>query len=232
MYRQKIPKSQKPDGNDYTIYNPHTLSLELRNERWGNFVRIVSIDPGSVNYALRVSLRARNKQFYFPPKTEYMENLHFVPKSASIEEVSAGIIELLRFLKVALPTFLDCHIIIIERQLPINYRANRFSMATLSFFLDHLADAKYLPIIAEIHPKLKGKMLGCPKGTSENQLKRWSVEKAAELCWCRYDPALDIFMKKGKRDDIADTITQAEAFSKICGFPLTEFDRPEFPGVP
>lgn len=231
MFKPKISKSERPDSNDYTVYNPHSLPIDLREQRWGDFIRIVSIDPGSVNYALRVSLRARTSNIIFEPRTEYMENLNFVPRTASPDEVSAGLVELLKFLKVGLPTFLKCHIVIIERQLPINYRSNRFSMATLSFFLDHLADAEYLPMIVEIHAKLKGKMLGVPAGTNEKQLKRWSVEKAAELCWCRNDPYFSKFAKSGKRDDIADTITQEEAFSKICGFPLTTI-KPGFPGVP
>ena len=231
MFQKKIPKSQKPDSNDYTVYNPHTLSLDLRETRWGESVRIVSIDPGSVNYGLRVGLRPRFDDFYFHPKTEYMENLKFVPKNATAEQVAAGLVEMLRFLKTALPTFLKCHMVIIERQLAVNYRACRFSTATLTFFLDNLADAEYLPIIVEVNPKMKGKMLGVPRGTKDRELKLWSVHKAAELCWCRDDPYLSHFQKKGKRDDEADTITQEEAMCKISGLPLTMI-KSGFPGVP
>nr|QBK90381.1 MAG: holliday junction resolvase [Pithovirus LCPAC103] len=231
MFQKKIPKSQKPDPNDYTVYNPHTLPLELRETGWGEFVRIVSIDPGTVNYALRVSLRARFKEFYFHPKTEYMENLKFVPNNATPEQVASGMVEMLKFLKVGLPTFLKCHIVIIERQLPVNYKACRFSAATLAFFIDHLADAEYLPIIIEVHAKMKGKMLGASSGLNKTQLKRWSVEKAAELCWSRNDPYLSSFQKAGKRDDIADTITQEEAICSLAGLPLTTIVK-GFPGVP
>ena len=52
MYQRKTPKSQKPDRTPYTAYNPHNISLTER--KWEDTIRIISIDPGIRNYALRV----------------------------------------------------------------------------------------------------------------------------------------------------------------------------------
>lgn len=230
MYSRKVPKSQKPDPNDYTLYNPHIIPIEEREERWGDFVRVISIDPGSVNYALRVSKRPRFQETYFHPVTEYMENLKFVPTSATPQEIAEGLVKMIQFLKSKLDIFRQCHFVIIERQLAINYRACRFSAATLTFFIDNLTNAEFLPIILEVDPKMKGKMLKSPPGINKNQLKRWSVETAAEICWSREDPYLARFQKRGKRDDIADTITQERAVAIMCNLPITNI-LPGFPHI-
>ena len=55
MYQKKIPKSQKPFGNEYTAYNPHSVDLEKRD--WSDKIQVISIDPGIRNLALRVESR-------------------------------------------------------------------------------------------------------------------------------------------------------------------------------
>ena len=55
MYQRKTPKSQLPDKNEFTIYNPHTIDLEKKN--WPDVVKVISIDPGIRNLALRVESR-------------------------------------------------------------------------------------------------------------------------------------------------------------------------------
>lgn len=221
MYRPKAPKSQQSDKTPYTAYNPH--SVRLTDDRWDDYdyYRVVSIDPGTKNFAIRVEKRPKIADD-FQIKTELYERLRLT--DGVDEEMQCSIYTVLTdFLDEHLHLFLDCHYIIIERQLMQNYRTVRISQHVLTYFMIKLKDKPSLPIILEIDPKLKGKQLGAPKGITERQLKQWSVEKATELLGWRGDSlALDKLKKsKTKADDLADTVCQIEAVFSYLGLPVT-----------
>jgi hypothetical protein len=131
--------------------------------------------------------------------------------------------ELTKFLRQYEEFFLKCHYIVIERQLPQNYKATRIAQHSISYFSILLQDNALLTAIVEIDPKLKGKMLGAPKGISSTQLKSWAIEKARELLTAREDisslKVLDQFYRK--QDDLSDTVCQIEALFACWGLPLT-----------
>jgi hypothetical protein len=113
--------------------------------------------------------------------------------------------------------YYDCHFMIIERQLPQNYKVALVAQHTISYFSIKLHNTILLPCFIEIDPKLKGKYLGAPKGINEHQLKTWAVEKGREILVARNDKfslgVLDYF--KNKQDDLCDVILQIEVLF-IC----------------
>ena len=117
--------------------------------------------------------------------------------------------------------------IIIEKQLPINYKAVRMSQHTLTYFMVHLANLPTRPMFYEISPKLKGRELGVSPLLNERGLKLWAIEKATELLTTRNDKwGLEIMnrkvnKRKEKKDDLSDTVCQIEAFFSWLEWPLT-----------
>jgi hypothetical protein len=130
--------------------------------------------------------------------------------------------EIIAFLDSYLELLQKCHYVLLERQLPNNYQSVRISQHTLTYLLLRLRDAKYLPILVEVHPSLKGKMLSAPKNTNSHGLKKWAVSKAIDICEQRGEEysANAIRKERGakaqtKGDDLADTILQIEAIMML-----------------
>jgi hypothetical protein len=123
----------------------------------------------------------------------------------------------------------DCHFIIIERQLPQNYKTTRIAQHTITYFCLRIRDTPLLAAIVEVDPKLKGKILGAPKGINDKQLKTWAVEKARELLTIRGDTfslgVLDCF--RNKQDDLSDTVCQIEAL--VIGWGMKATGPPPVP---
>jgi len=206
----KINKSERPDTNPYTLYYPHTTHIS--NRIWDqDHYQLISIDPAKKNYAFRIEKRYHSGK---------ITTIAF-DKTQIEEIIDDGKITICNTYKV-LSNFLDkfemfykhCHFIIIERQLPQNYKATRIAQHTLSYFMLKLTNSPLLPSFIEINPKLKGKILGAPKNINDKQLKYWAIEKGTAILHARNDTfALQILNKfKNKQDDLCDTICQAEAF--------------------
>lgn len=221
MYQKKTPKSQLPESNEFTAYNPHTIALQNRD--WPEVIQVVSIDPGIRNLALRIESRGiRNN---YPIKTVVFDKLHIKEEDRKlIGNVDQLYLLITNFLDQYLQIFKACHIMIIERQMTINYRAVRISQHILSYFLFHFKNiSPSLPMIFEIDPKLKGRELGVSKHLNERGLKLWAVEKCKEIMVKRQDyVGLEILEKhKKKADDLSDTTIQIEALFSFHGWPLT-----------
>lgn len=207
MYSQKIPKSDKPRVEPYTIFNPH----DRTDRDWSRLdqIQLVSIDPGSKNFAIRVEIRPwANKNI--PIRSLLFERVDFSsPDNENSWDLHPNI---LRYLDSKRDILQQATVVIIEKQLSINYNAVRISQHVLTYFMILLKDKPTLPFIVEIDPKTKGKTLGAPKNITKPILKKWAVDKAKELCSHRGDIySLSELNKKGKVDDLADTIVQAEA---------------------
>ena len=221
MYQKKIPVLQKPFSNEFTAYNPHSLPLDMRN--WSDLIQVVSIDPGIRNLAIRVEARGIRSSNY-PIKTMVFDKLHIKEIDRKLEgNVDQLFLMITDFLDKYLPIFKNSHIMIIERQLPTNYRAVRISQHIISYFMFHFKDlTPNLPMIFEIDPKLKGKELGASRHLNERGIKQWSVEQCVSILKKRHDEeGLEILRKNKKKDDLADTVCQIEAFFSFQGWPLT-----------
>ena len=222
MYQKRPGKLNLPDKNQYTTYNPH--SIDLNERKWPEVVKVISIDPGIRNLALRVESRGINSNCY-PIKTLVFEKLRITEEDRRLDgNVDQLFFLLTSFLDKYKEIFKECHMLIIERQLPINYRAVRVSQHIISYFLllfKNLMPA--LPLVYEVDPKLKTKQLGASKHLNERGVKQWSVDLGKELCSKRQDyDALKILEKnKAKSDDLCDVVVQGEAFFSFQGWPLT-----------
>lgn len=213
FYSRKTKKSEGPDKTPYTVYYPHTIPVNKRE--WTQpYYQVVSIDPARKNYALRIERRYHNG--WITPVVFDKVSIE------SIEELEGVTIHntyqmLTTFLDKYQTYYDDCHFIIIERQIPENYKAVRISQHSISYFSLKLHDKPLLPSIVEVDPKLKGRVLGAPKGISKQQLKAWAVEKARNLLMIRLDNfSLDVLNHfRTKQDDLSDTVCQIEALF-IC----------------
>ena len=222
MYQKRAGKLNLPDKNQYTTYNPHNIDLNER--KWPEVVKVISIDPGIRNLALRVESRGINSNCY-PIKTLVFEKLRITEDDRRLDgNVDQLFFLVTNFLDKYREIFKECHMLIIERQLPINYKAVRVSQHIISYFLFLFKNVMpTLPLIYEVDPKLKTKQLGASKHLNERGVKQWSVDLGKELCVKRQDyDALKILQKnKAKSDDLCDVIVQAESFFSFQGWPLT-----------
>lgn len=239
MYQKRTPKTQAPYKSVYVAHNPHTVDISLRE--WPDTIRIISIDPGITHYAIRVE--ERNVRTAGPIKT-----LHFdkVGLKKDEQELSTDLVcpiytFILDYLDKYLDLFKTCHMVIIEKQLPVNYRAVRMSQNTLTYFMTHLKNiTPQLAMFFEIKPQLKGRELGAPPNLNERGIKLWAVEKARELLTDRNDQVGlkvlnrkdPITNRKEKKDDLSDTLCQIEALFSYLGWPLTQKIVPLSLGAP
>lgn len=224
----KISKTESPDKTPYTIYYPHSLPSTER--KWTQqYYQVVSIDPARKNYAIRIERRYHNG--WITPVAFDKTAIEAIDKEGDAT-VCNTYQNLTNFLDKYKKFYEDCHFIIIERQLPQNYKATRIAQHSISYFSILLHNSPLLPSIIEVDPKLKGKVLGAPKGINDKQLKAWAVEKGREYLTIRLDDfslqVLDHF--RNKQDDLCDTVCQIEALFICWGFPPTSAPPSATPG--
>ena len=215
----KINKSEAPDKTPYTTYYPHNLPHTSR--QWEqSYIQFASIDPATKNYALRIERRYHNG--WITPVVFDKISLKTVDQEGTTV-VCITYKTLTAFLEKYIKYFHDCHFIIIERQLPQNYKATRIAQHSISYLTIKLCDTPLLPSIIEVDPKLKGKILGAPKGITDKQLKSWAVEEGRKLFTIRRDQfSLNVLNHfSTKQDDLCDTACQIEAICICWGIAAT-----------
>lgn len=220
MFQKKMPKCQMPDKNEFTAHFFH--SIDLNNRVWPDVINIISIDPGIRNLAIRVEsrgLRDANHSI----KTLVFDKLRISENDRKLEENIDKLYSLVTdFLDQYLEIFKTCHIMIIERQLPMNLKAVRISQHIISYFMLHLKNIPSLPMIFEIDSKLKGRELGASTHLNERGIKQWSIDYCKILLEKRKDQVgIDILKKHKKKDDLSDCVCQIEALFSFQGWPLT-----------
>lgn len=215
QFGPKVSKAESPEKTPYTIHYSHTSPVESRV--WtGDFYQFVSIDPGRKNYAFRIERRYKNGTI--TPVVYIKVALEEILSSDHVC-INKTYVNLTNFLEEYSEFYPECHYVIIERQLPHNYKASRIAQHTITYFLTKLHNMPLLPSILEIDSKLKGKMLGAPKNISDQQLKSWAVGVARNFLTERGDQySLDVldFYKK-KQDDLSDTVCQIHALLECWG---------------
>jgi hypothetical protein len=205
----KISKSESPDKTPYTVYYPHTISSTTR--KWIQpYYQIISIDPARKNYAMRIERRYHNG--WITPIVFDKVSIDSIETEGTTTICNTYQV-LTAFLEKYKQFYDDCHFLIIERQLPQNYKATRIAQHSISYFSIFFHNKHLLPSIVEVDPKLKGKILGAPKNITDKQLKSWAIEKARDMLTIRKDQfsmdVLDHF--RNKQDDLSDTVCQIEA---------------------
>lgn len=218
------------DKSDYIIYYPndeYILGYIPINPEYipDEGCQSVSIDIGIKHFAIRIEKRYRDGKI-IPVLFEKIDFTMYekVSERTGTTKISPVILMAAqKYIQSIMPILIDSRIIGIERQLSISYKNTRMFQHILSIMLIYVEYFKYPCIIMDINSKLKGQMLGAPKGLRGNDLKKWSIEKALDILKKRDDKhSLDIILKhkgksKMKGDDLADTVLQMEAWHKLVG---------------
>jgi len=223
MYQRKAGKYEQPDKGPYT-YHP-IISHKGKYRNWiQGYHRVVSIDPAEKNLAIRVEKRP-----YDAIKVETELFLKWDLTSYSTAYNNSDTSYIYSFLMDELdkykPLFRQAHFVLIERQMAINFRMTRLFGCLVSYFLRILKKGIHYPMIYELNSQVKSSQLGCPKGYRGSELKKWGIELALHISKYRGDDVSYNIIKKekriGKKDDLADTIIQIEAFFKLMGYKTT-----------
>ncbi len=224
-YAKKTPKSEKPDSTLYTYHEiiSHRNCIRIWNQ---GYYRVVSIDPGEKNLAIRIEKRsydARNITTEIFDKHNLYDYSLINPDND--KECKTPIYDMCnKIFDQYMRYFITSHIIIIERQLPQNYRAVRISQSLITYFLITLKNSSLYPMIYEINNKLKTKQLDAPPNLTDKMTKKWAIELCMLILKKRGDDvSLQIIEKapKRKQDDLSDTVVQIEALFRYFGYPTT-----------
>jgi hypothetical protein len=209
FYRRSVKRKYTNPLGPFVIYLPDGGEYS-RQEEWKEekYYHLLSIDPGRTNFAIRLEKRYDGKV-----ETIKMENIDI--RDNKQEGINVEYNNINKVLKGYSSYFDDLHIVVIEHQINLNPDTPRVLQHVISYFLLNLQNKKKKPLILEVDPALKGKQLGYIK-SEHGTTKTWAKLKALELLQERKDEAgLKIMKSKGKKDDMADTICQAEAVAQV-----------------
>lgn len=223
MYQKKSPKSQEPDKSVFTVHHCHSTNIPIEWNTRKDYYRVMSIDPGKKNFCFRIELRNLETNTI---TTEVFEKIDLIG-SQNTDRVTVDFINrnAITILDKYINLILNCHVVIVERQMTINYKMVRFSQHVITYLMVRLRDNSIKTVIIEIDSKLKTKQLRAPKKLGSKETKLWAIEKATELLKNRGDTvSLKVMDKaqKSKKDDLADTIVQIEAVFSYFNLLTTE----------
>lgn len=222
-HQPKIPKTQLPDKS---LYTQHIIKEHIGlNRNWNQgYYRIVSIDPGRKNLAIRIETRSYDSKTVYTEVLEKYDIEDYICDDINVGKETYIYDTINEILNYYMPLILQSHFIIIERQMTINYRMVRISQAIISFFLLMLKSAIYGPLIYEVSSKLKTKMLDAPKGLNPKDTKKWAVDLALLILQFRGDSESYTKIQNApasKKDDYSDVVVQIEALFKYLGLSTT-----------
>lgn len=220
MFVKKTPKSQKPDNASLYFYRFHDHDKVDYNTYWEeNYRQLAIFDIGYENLCRRISRR------YFIPKR--VEPLAYDKTNISLEIDDEDYRTLFRDVETWLDKYyqdyFECHVIIIEWQLPQNYKAVRISTFILSYFLTRLKNTSRLPLLLEMRSQFKDEYYPVLKTLNQNARKSKCEELGRQLLAIQGDEySLDIMdngssrKRKKKQDDFADTALMEEVFCRYA----------------
>lgn len=223
MYPKKVPKCEQPDKSWYTVHHCHDTAEPIDWLNRKDYYDVASLDPGRRNFALRIE---RRNLITGKITALGYEKIDLIGKGQ--EDIVVHIDEFYKRVNIFLDKYLGlikaCHVVIIERQLHINYKMVRFSQHLITYLTIHLRNNANLTVILEISNKLKTYALQAPKGLSDKEVKKWAVVTADELLRLRGDePSLKVIsLAKKKKDDLSDTVVQIEAVFSHVNLPTTQ----------
>jgi len=243
-FNRRPPKSEVIDKSDFIFHDIYGLGGLIISPTWyeRNDIVCISIDPGVVNLCIRIERRSF-KNGNINVEVLHHENVSF-RKYVRIESVSPnnspndrsisrlginGVVavsqlygEIIKYIDKFKDILPEVNIVVIEKQLAVNYQSVRISQHLISIFQVLLANSKYRPWILEINSKVKSNLFA-PNGINDKQIKAWAIEKALQLCflrqdWQSFDSIIDAPRKKS--DDLSDTIVQLEALCSALHLPV------------
>jgi hypothetical protein len=172
----------------FSLFNPHTLPAPFHNSSKGKWIQIGSMDPAIYFFGLRC------ERIYEDGTTEAIAfSLTDFTKPGKLQIPEVGkenfyYINTIEILKRYCDEFLkDCHYICIESQLSFAYDMVRMSSHIIAVMCCFLKDQGNRPIIVEMDPKLKSRLLGAPPMSKINTTGKKmssSAQKLALKKWC------------------------------------------------
>ena len=203
--KQKPSKAEQPTKSPITIIWPHKEPYKTIDR---TVERVIIIDPGTRNFCIRCEDRNDRGKM----KPNLFAKWDILVSDASGEDVYIVTSELTRKLN-SYKSMLECaNLVLIERQLPINYQSTLIMQHVVTYFEILLADKKDLPIICLVDPQLKSKILAKRRMT-KTELKIWSPGEAIKWLMRQDDNwSVEIIEESKKKDDYADVIVMREAY--------------------
>jgi len=218
--KRKLTSSTFETSNPlFTIYrtgppNESGIDVMPSEDKQGTFTQFASLDPAVVNLGVRVEKRYSHG----PIVPLLFAKVNLSPTKPGESTYS----NLITFLDKYIEIFKNCHVILFERQMVINYAIGRMSQHILSYFLIKLTGTPLKPLIVEIESRVKSGQLGGAMNLKPKQLKVWAITKGKELLEMRLDNwSLQVIAETKKKDDLADTVVQLEALCSLWKLPLT-----------
>lgn len=214
--------SRKESGTgDFIVFK--TREHETR-ENTDHFYQIACVDPATDNYAIRVEKRWNSIDD--PEHCSHIEHIVF-DKTKFDKKIRdnccSTYFEIDAFLDKYKEALLDCHILIIERQMEVNTPAIRVFQQTLSYFMNIAKNSNKNAILVDVSSKNKSMYLDAPKGMNRAALKDWGVQTTIDILKARNDiVSLRKMITTKKNDDLADCVLHIEALCKIWGLPLSK----------
>jgi hypothetical protein len=194
--------------------------------RFPNPCNILSIDPGSTNFGMRIESRYINTEGKTGTNLIFMEVLNFNPaksKDADLTELdskgfSAVITDIINTFDSAIHLFKSCSIIIIEEQLSKqNPKMSIICTELLVYFLLRLEKSRLNPIIYMVHTQYVKKYLQIDGKKTEKKKKKHIISAYTSFLFkrARDEESLKKLSEYKKADQLhlTDSAAQIEA---IC----------------
>jgi hypothetical protein len=209
-FKKAKSNTEKDPLKFYSIFNPHSLIAPVYSKE-GKWIQVCAIDPAVKNCAIRVerwypnnkieTIEFSHSDFTLPYDKDNVqetgkENFFYTNSCDVLKEICENYLE-------------ECHYIVIESQLSFAYDNVRIQSHITCALCIYLKDKGNRPLIIEMDPKLKTRLLGAPAMKDKKQIKQWAIDKACEFFTEEGDLESLQFMKDlakiRKSDDIADT---------------------------
>jgi hypothetical protein len=192
-------------SSKYTIHPLHD-NLDGRDWDVNTPLKIVSLDPAIKNLAIRVEIRNPDGTL----KTLLYERNNF----GDLEE--GAMLGVIKYLETHRYLLNNPHFVIIEKQLPTNYKAVRISQHLITYFSMICRNNDVKTALVEVSPQLKSKHF-CPNEKMDaKKVKKWAIVKAKEILEERCDAeGLRLLSLSKKKDDLADVVVQVEALLEV-----------------
>jgi hypothetical protein len=205
MFTQKASMRESADNKACIAYYPHSRSRNSNFWKPHPYIQYISIDPAIANYSIYIERRYKNG---------WIIGIESITVSLLSKDDKDGVnsinLRLINMLDKLQSHFSTTHVVVIERQMAINY------------FIQRMKDLPNLPVIIELDSKIKYRYLGAPD-LIKKELKKWTPVYASKLLKLRKDDTiLDILSKSKKKDDLADCICQLEALLIMWGEGMTK----------
>ncbi|PCJ29175.1 MAG: hypothetical protein COA94_02375 [Rickettsiales bacterium] len=188
------------------LYWPHT---ERKKEDFmksisHHVIRIVSIDPGVVNFCFRIEDRYNNGNVVTLAYT-----------NIGLDNNNDKFVYLSKFLDKYTNEYAKTNIFVIEKQLYFSVGAFSVMHHVLSYFIKETKNKSNYPLIYLANASIKWNGITDKK---PKNVKKWSIGKAIELLELREDTwSLRILDSAKKKDDLSDVVTQAEGIVRKLG---------------